>query len=139
YPTATRSSAVREASKAMPIEGKATLATAKFRLATAAARISAARTSPARRGPPVGPETSDIPRLSVLTFGATALIARGQGQAGRFTARRGDPCRFAIGRQSSRPLPTLRIIAKPCRQVLSSTPIATSLGAAGVTTRRARH
>ncbi len=41
---------VCEESKASPIEGSATLATARFRLATAAPRMSAARTNPARLG-----------------------------------------------------------------------------------------
>src|SRR5436190_23923355 len=50
YPTAIRLRVVCDESKAWPIDGSATLATARFRLATAATRISAIRTSPARAG-----------------------------------------------------------------------------------------
>ena len=49
YPTATRSSAVCDESKAFPMSGSATLATARFRLATAATRIREMSTSPDRR------------------------------------------------------------------------------------------
>jgi len=41
-----------------PIDGKATLATARFRLATAATRIRVASTSPARAGAPLLPRAS---------------------------------------------------------------------------------
>jgi hypothetical protein len=50
-----RSSAVWLESKCWPIEGNATFATDRFRLATAATMISDARTSPARAGAPEVP------------------------------------------------------------------------------------
>src|SRR5690606_12506577 len=50
YATATRSSAAWEASNAWPISGSATLATARFRLATAATRINEIKTSAGRCG-----------------------------------------------------------------------------------------
>jgi hypothetical protein len=43
-------SAVCDASNAAPIDGKATLATERFRFATAATRMTEARTSPAWSG-----------------------------------------------------------------------------------------
>ena len=45
-----RSSVVCEESNARPMSGRATFATARFRFATAATRINAASTSPARAG-----------------------------------------------------------------------------------------
>ncbi len=50
YPTAIRFRLVWDASKAAPIDGSATLATARLRFATAATRISAMRTRPPRSG-----------------------------------------------------------------------------------------
>ena len=50
YPTATRSSDVCDESKALPMSGRATLATARFRFATAATRTSATSTRPERAG-----------------------------------------------------------------------------------------
>jgi hypothetical protein len=43
-------SAVCDESNAIPMSGSATLATARFRFATAATRMRATRTSPARSG-----------------------------------------------------------------------------------------
>jgi hypothetical protein len=45
-PTATRFSCVCDASNANPMSGRATFATARFRLATAATKINATRTMP---------------------------------------------------------------------------------------------
>ena len=60
-PTAMRSSVVCEEPNAWPIEGSATLATERFRFATAATRIRARSTSPARSGA-VRPRLSPSPR-----------------------------------------------------------------------------
>ncbi len=48
YPTAIRFRVVCDESNAAPIDGRATFATARFRLATAATKMSVVRTSPAR-------------------------------------------------------------------------------------------
>jgi hypothetical protein len=50
YPTAIRLRLVCDASKAAPIDGSATLATARFKFATAATRISAMSAAPALSG-----------------------------------------------------------------------------------------
>jgi hypothetical protein len=69
-------------SNAAPIDGRATLATAKFRLATAATRISAARTLRSCSGPtedPGGAPTVCVPvrvahhwLLTITTLGTYA-------------------------------------------------------------------
>src|SRR5208283_3498596 len=52
------------------MDGRATLATARFRLATAATRISAARTNPPRSGPVKDPCCSPPPTGRVAVRGA---------------------------------------------------------------------
>src|SRR5215218_10478633 len=58
-----RLSVVWDESNALPMSGSATLATARFRLATAATRISATRTS----GPRAGARSTSPPAVGAVT------------------------------------------------------------------------
>src|SRR5512138_316192 len=61
-----RLSAVCDESKACPMSGNATFATARLRLATAATRINAVSTSPCRAGAP-GRPPADPPITGIIT------------------------------------------------------------------------
>ncbi len=64
---------------ARPMSGSATFATARFRFATAATRISAASTHPARRGLVEG-ASSPTPPSARCAGGRAPLISRGAGR-----------------------------------------------------------
>src|SRR3954464_4585570 len=83
-----RSSVVWEESNARPMSGSATFATARFRFETAATRMSATSTSPARGGAPV--------RALAATVGAGGLARVGfndarAGQASPHPGEFGNP------------------------------------------------
>jgi hypothetical protein len=72
--TATCCGGVAGREYAAPVDGTATFATAKFRLATAATRISAARTRPARSGTARRSATLPLRRISFQCVSLSLIV-----------------------------------------------------------------